>query len=241
MLGRHRTELIMCGRFGQHLSWAEIVELYNLTMAPGPNAYHENWNVAPTQDVAVVRFNPEDRARHGDLIRWGLVPHWAKDVKIAYKTINARCETVASTAAFRSAFKAGRRCVVPANGFYEWKKTDDPKVKQPYWITRADGKPLSLAGLWEGWKDPASGEWLRTFTIITTTPNALVEQLHDRMPVVLHDEDVPAWLGEVPATPEELQAMLKPYPAELMRMWPVDRRVGNPRNTGPDLILEVAV
>lgn len=142
----------MCGRFGQHLSWEEIVALYNLTREPGPNAYRENWNVAPTHDVAVVRFNPEDQARHGDLLRWGLLPHWAKDVKIAYKTINARCETVATMASFREAFRRGRRCIIPASGFYEWKVlgTGPKPPTQPYWISRADGAPLAWRGSGRG-------------------------------------------------------------------------------------------
>lgn len=224
----------MCGRFGQHLTWRQINALYGLTDAPAPNAYRERWNAAPSQDLAVLRHNPETGARSADLLRWGLVPHWAKDPKIAFKTINARAETIASAASFRAAFAKGRRAVVPANGFYEWKA--GPEGKQPYWITRADGVPLSLAALWEGWRDPDSGEWLRSFTIVTTEANELLAPLHTRMPVILDEADIPAWLGEAPATPEALQALLRPFPSERLTLWPVDRKVGNVRNEGPELI-----
>jgi hypothetical protein len=151
------------------------------------------------------------------MIRWGLLPSWAKDRKLAWKMINARAETVTTAAAFKKAFEK-RRCLLPVDGFFEWKKVG--KEKRPYMIAMADGEAFTLAGLWENWKDPDSGEWVRTFTIITTDANELVAQLHDRMPVVIAPEDRERWLKG--PNPKEL---LKPYPAERMTMWPVSPKL----------------
>lgn len=224
----------MCARFGQFIPWDKLVELYGLEDEPAPNAYTDHYNAAPTLDLAVVRHSAKDGRRHGDLLRWGLVPSWAKDAAIGRKTINSRAESVATASTVRAAFAKGRRCVVPADGFYEWKATGDGR--QPYWISRADGKPLNIAGLWEGWKDPQSGEWLRTFTIVTTDANELIGLLHHRMPAILEDADIPAWLGEAETSPEALQALLRPFPSDLLRMWPVSRAVGNVRAEGAMLI-----
>ena len=153
--------------------------------------------------------------------------------------INGMAETVASKPAFREAFRRGRRCLVPVDGFYEWAKT--PKAKQPYLIGMADGSPLALAGLWEQWKDPQpGGEVVQTFTVLTTEPNELCAPIHNRMPAILGRENWSAWLGEVHVPQGELIGMLRPYPASLMRAYSVNRRVGNVRNNDPGLLTEIA-
>ena len=192
-----------------------------------PNA-PPHYNGAPGQDYLIARSHPDTQDTTLDLIRWGLLPSWAKDRKIAYKLINARAETVATASAFRKAFEK-RRCLVPVDGFFEWKKVGNQK--RPYMIAMADRAPFTLAGLWENWKDPESGEWVRTFTIITTDANELAAQLHDRMPVVIAPEDRERWLkGADPAD------LLKPFPAERMIMWPVSPKLNSPKNDSPDLL-----
>ena len=163
------------------------------------------------------------------MIRWGLLPPWAKDRKMAWKMINARAETVSTAPAFRKAF-AERRCLVPVDGFFEWEKVG--KEKRPHMIAMLDRQPFTLAGLWENWKDPETGEWVRTFTIITTDANELVAELHDRMPVIIGKPDRKRWLSR----DEEPDDLLRPYPAELMMMWPVSTKVNSPKNEGRELI-----
>jgi len=183
--------------------------------------------------MAVVRQDGSSGGRRLDVLRWGLIPRWAKDADPGFSAFNARAETVATQPAFREAFKA-RRCIVPATGFYEWQKqTGAPKSakKQPYHIRRADGRPLALAGLWERWTS-ADGEVVESFTIITTTPNEFMRELHDRMPVILAREDYDTWLnGE--STPEQLQALLRPCPSEWLTATPVGPPPQSPRAKGP--------
>lgn len=169
-------------------------------------------------------------ARTLTLMRWGLIPSWAKDIKIGYSTFNARAENVDNRPAFRSAWRAGRRCLVVADGYYEWRYAD----KQPFAVSLSHRRPMTFVGLWEAWRAP-DGKSLKSFTIITTTANELLEPFHGRMPVLLDANHWPAWLGEVPLTDAGLKALLKPYPDAGMVFWPVDRRVGNARNDGPDL------
>lgn len=157
-----------------------------------------------------------------------MIPSWAKDRKVACKFINARAESVATTGAFKTAY-VKRRCLVPVDGFFEWRTVG--KVKQPYAIGMVDGQPFTLAGLWENWKDPDTGEWTRTFTIVTTSANELVAKLHDRMPVVIAEQDRDRWLSE--PDPSDL---LRPYPADLMTMWPVSRDVNAPKNDHANLL-----
>jgi putative SOS response-associated peptidase YedK len=225
----------MCGPFLNKLPAAEIARIFR-TSNPLPN-YPARYNIAPTQPVLTVRFNPETRERSLDALRWGLVPHWAKDLSFGYKTINARAETVAKTSAFRDTFKS-RRCIIPASGFYEWKKTPDGKV--PYAIVPAEEPLFAFAGLWENWRDKSAGEgseWIRTCAIITGEPNEVAAQIHDRMPVILPEETWARWLGEEPAEKEELQALLlKPFPSERMRAYSVSTRVNSPKNDVPELI-----
>jgi putative SOS response-associated peptidase YedK len=199
---------------------------------PTPN-FAPSWNVAPTDQLPIVRYDPKAGSRTLDLMRWGLIPYWAKDIKIGFSTINAMAETVDTKPVFREAFKR-RRCLVPVDNFYEWKKLD-AKEKQPYAIALADRSVMALAGLWETWRSPAK-ETVRSFTIVTTTPNELCAPIHNRMPVILAAETWPAWLGEEPAEPAQLQALLAPYPADRMTLWPVDKRVGNVKNNDPSLI-----
>jgi putative SOS response-associated peptidase YedK len=163
-------------------------------------------------------------------MRWGLIPSWANDIKAGYSTFNARAEALDTRPAFRDAWKAGRRCLVIADGYYEWRDAD----KQPFAVALGNRGPMTLAGLWDCWRAP-DGDTLKSFTIITTTANELLEPLHGRMPVVLGADRWAAWLGESAATHAELKAMLKPYPGGAMTFWPVDRRVGNVRNDSPDL------
>jgi putative SOS response-associated peptidase YedK len=163
-------------------------------------------------------------------MRWGLIPSWAKDHKIGYSTFNARAEGVDNRPAFRAAWRTGRRCLIIADGYYEWREAD----KQPFAVGLGNRGPMTFAGLWDQWRAP-DGATLKSFTIITTTANELLEPLHGRMPVVLAPDRWPAWLGESAASDAELKAMLRPYPGTAMAFWPVDRRVGNVRNDSPDL------
>jgi putative SOS response-associated peptidase YedK len=222
----------MCGRFLLSKSPDEIARWF-ATRNATPNS-RPRYNIAPTQDVLAVRFNPETSERTLDALWWGLVPYWAKDVKIGYSLINAKAETVAEKPAFREAFKS-RRCLIAADGFYEWKKFD-AKIKQPYAITLKNRSVFGFAGLWERWKDKASGEVLRSCTIITTTPNEVCAPIHDRMPVIVAPEDYGKWLGEQEADPVRLLQTLKPFPAEAMMAFPVDARVGNVKNDDADLL-----
>jgi putative SOS response-associated peptidase YedK len=184
-------------------------------------------NVAPTDSLPIVRYDASAGARALDLMRWGLVPYWAKDIKIGFSTINAMAETVDTKPVFREAFQR-RRCIVPIDNFYEWKKLG-PKEKQPYAIPLADRSLMSLAGLWETWRSPAK-ETIRSFTIVTTTPNELCGELHNRMPVILPPDTWSTWLGESePAEPSQLKSMLVPYAGEMVA-WSVSQRVGNVKN-----------
>jgi putative SOS response-associated peptidase YedK len=209
----------MCGRYFQQRGPASVARYFE-TVNPLPNT-PASWNRAPTQEALVVRRHPETGARHLDALRWGLVPRWAKDASGAAKMINARAETLAEKPAFRDAF-ARRRCLVTADGFYEWRT--EGRSKQPFAIALAGGEPMALAGLWEGWRAP-DGSILRSCTIITTSANAKLAAIHHRMPVILPRADWPRWLGETAAEPAELQALLRPLPPEDVLAWPVSPRV----------------
>jgi putative SOS response-associated peptidase YedK len=211
----------MCGRYFQQRGPAEVARYFE-TVNPLPNLA-PSWNRAPTQDALVVRRHPETGARHLDPLRWGLVPRWAKDPSVGSRMINARGESLAEKPAFRDAY-ARRRCIVTADGFYEWRA--EGKAKQAYAVAMRDGAPMPLAGLWEGWRAP-DGAILRTCTIVTTEANKRLSAIHERMPVILPKEAWPLWLGEeTPEGSEALQALLRPYPAEGLAVWPVANRVG---------------
>jgi putative SOS response-associated peptidase YedK len=227
----------MCGRVAQKTPLSEIRVLFE-TVNPVPNAA-PTYNGAPNDTLPVVRLNHDGR-RCLDLLRWGLVPWWSKDIKIGAHCINAMAETVATKPAFRDPFARGQRCIVPVDAFYEWKKT--PTGKQPYAIVSADGQPFAMAGLWEHWRDRAVGDVLQSFTIITTVPNELCAPIHDRMPAILPRDKWVTWLGEREVDADDLRWMvLRPYPAALMRAYPVAARVGSVRNNDPALLNEISI
>lgn len=192
--------------------------------------YRPRWNAAPSSLLPVVLS--ENGGRRLTLMRWGLVPSWARSSKIGYSTFNARAEDMDTRPAFRGAWRARRRCLVVADGYYEWRRED----KQPFAVALANRGPLIFAGLWDLWRDRAAPDArpMRSFAIITTQANALLRPLHDRMPALLTADRWGAWLGETTATDGEIKAMIEPYPGA-MDFWPVDKRVGNVRNDSPDL------
>lgn len=188
--------------------------------------------MAPQTFQSVVRLNRDTRGREIVMMRWGLIPYWAKDPKIGISTINAKAERVATAPSFREAFRK-RRCLVPADAFLEWQKID-AKTRQPFAIALKSGEPYGFAGLWERWRDKASNTELLTFSVITTDPNAVVEHLHNRMPVILPEHDCNRWLEvDSPQLPIDL---LRPYEAEQMTAWEVDKRIGDARNDSLDLL-----
>jgi putative SOS response-associated peptidase YedK len=222
----------MCGRYTITISEDELIARYMIEEPT--NRYHQSrFNVAPTQRVPVI-LNDEGVLKL-DAFRWGLVPFWAKDLKIGYTMINARADTVTTKPAFKNAFKQ-RRCLIPADGFYEWKKIGSDK--QPYRILLRDEKIFSMAGLWEAWNSP-DGEKIFSCSIITTEPNELMVDIHDRMPMILSREDEKKWLDKNQSV-KDLKAMLQPFPAERMRAYPVSKVVGNVKNQGNELIVEVS-
>lgn len=227
----------MCGRFTQRQPLANVAQDFEARLAAPEARYFPQFNAAPTQSVAIVRAEAEGPGRQLALVRWGLIPSWAKDMKIGNSTINARGETVAEKPAFRSAFKK-RRCLVVADGFYEWKKGG--KVKQPYFIHRTDDKPFAFAGLWETWYGPdkeAKGEPLETCTIVTTTANDLMSPLHDRMPVILNPIDYDLWLDPTIADREKLEPLIVPYEGDEFTSTQVSTFVNNVRNQGPECVV----
>jgi putative SOS response-associated peptidase YedK len=164
-------------------------------------------------------------------LRWGLIPYWCEDPKGGRKPINAKCETVQTLPTFRDAYRK-RRCIVPVDGFFEWKAIKGQRAKQPYAIAMKDGSPFGLGGLWENWKDPKSDEWIRTFAIITTDANEMVDEIHDRMPLIIAPRDYGRWLSDDP-DPHDL---MRVFPAEPMRMWPISTRVNRPENDDPSIV-----
>jgi putative SOS response-associated peptidase YedK len=190
--------------------------------------YRPSWNAAPTAKLPVVISCNGKRTL--TLMRWGLVPSWANDIKIGYSTFNARAEGLDRRPAFRTAWQAGRRCLVVADGYYEWRAAD----KQPFAVALDNRGLMTFAGLWDLWRTPG-GQPLKSFAVVTTQANERLSALHDRMPVLLRPDDWPAWLGETAATASELKNMLKPYPDGAITYWPVGRRIGNVHNDSPDL------
>jgi putative SOS response-associated peptidase YedK len=226
----------MCGRFTQQRPSAELAALFgaeDLAESPGGR-----FNLAP-QQLGLVVVEREDLRRAIVPYRWGFIPSWAKDPRIGNRLINARAETVAVTPAFRASFLK-RRCIVPADGFYEWQRLS-PRLRQPNLVRRVDGLPMEFAGLWSIWRDPTQpeAEPVRTFSIVTTAANATLAPIHDRMPVLLAPADRDRWLAPTPADPGELIGLLRPAPDDLLELFPVSRRVNDVRNEGPELVLPV--
>lgn len=226
----------MCGRYYRRSDKQRIAEAFRVGVPPRFDILPD-YNIAPQTFQPVVRLDRDTGERELASLRWGLIPYWSKDAKIGARTINAKAETIASNSLFREAFLR-RRCLIPADGFFEWQKTGT-KSRQAWAMALRDGSMLALAGLWERWKDPATGEPLETYTVITTDANELAAPIHDRMPVILAPKDYERWLA--PADPERLPVdLLRPLPAEEMTAWKVGAGVGNVRNNDASLCAPVS-
>ena len=221
----------MCGRYSLK---ADISQLALRFEFAGDDVVHKPaYNIAPTQQVLTVTNDGERKAEH---MRWGLIPFWAKDAKIGYRMINARGETVAEKPSFRTALRK-RRCLIPADGFYEWQKLGG-KQKRPMRITLKSDEPFAFAGLWETWKDP-EGALVKSCTIITTSANELLSPIHHRMPVILPREQESLWLDQAIENPLALASAIAPYPDSELEAFEVSPLVNNARNTGPEVMLPV--
>ncbi|HLO86843.1 MAG TPA: SOS response-associated peptidase [Nostocaceae cyanobacterium] len=223
----------MCGRFTLHLSSEALTAFFEIQEVTDIDA---RFNIAPTQNVVAVLQNQQSNRRYLHHLRWGLIPAWAKDASMGTKLINARAETAAQKPAFRSAFKH-RRCLIVADGFYEWQKQGTKK--QPFYFHLRDGQPFAFAGLWERWRNPDK-EDIDSCTILTTGANELMQPIHDRMPVILHPEDYNLWLDPQVQTPELLQPLLQPYPTAAMTAYPVSTWVNNARHDDSKCIVPVS-
>ena len=221
----------MCGRITQksgELPGLVTVSLIEEQFAP-------RWNGAPSQQFWVIRRHPDTGEYRRDRLTWGLIPYWVKEPDGGRKPINARAENVASLPSFRNAY-AKRRCLVPVDNFFEWKAIKGEKAKQPYAIAMKDGSPFAIAGIWEGWKHPETGEIIRTFAVITIEANELVAEIHNRMPVIIAPENYDRWLSPIEPDPRDL---LAPYPSEPIVIWPISMRVNAPRNDSEDILERV--
>jgi putative SOS response-associated peptidase YedK len=231
----------MCGRFALYTPPARLAHYFGAALGEGAEDEQPSWNVAPTDEVLGVRDRPQpdgtDPQRLLMSFRWGLIPWWSKDSKSASRLINARSETVLTRASFREAFEK-RRIIVPADGFYEWRRTKGGG-KQPHFFTRVDGAPMAFAGLAERWRDkhlPEDAPPIRSCTVITTTAGPDMEGIHDRMPVLLDPATFDLWLDPANEDTEGLRALLQPLPPGTLAHHPVDQRIGNVRNNDPALI-----
>jgi putative SOS response-associated peptidase YedK len=222
----------MYGRYVRRSDKQKIAEHFAVH-GPSLPDFGPSWNVARQTFQPIVRLNRDTGEREIVLMRWGLIPYWAKDISIGLRTINAKAETITSAPAFREAIKY-RRCLVAADAFYEWQKLN-AKTKQPFAIALKSKEPYAFAGLWEKWKHRKAGTELLTFTVITTDPNELVQPMHDRMPVIMPEKDYDRWLepGDPDRPPIDL---LRPFDADKMLAWKVDKAVGNVKNDRPELI-----
>ena len=214
----------MCGRY--RLSRRKQIIEEQFDAADWQDDWNPRYNIAPTQPVPVIRRHPEEPIRQISTMRWGLVPYWAKDPSITTGTINAKSETAATKPAFRDPLKF-RRCLIPADGFYEWQRKGNSK--QPFCFEVNNGGLFAFAGLWDGWKD-SSGRWVKTCSILTTTPNAVTSAIHDRMPVILDPNSYDLWLDPGMQNVAAISELLKPYDARLMRCYPVSTRINHVAN-----------
>lgn len=220
----------MCGRFTLTVNPADLQETFqDYTF---PQQFAPRFNIAPTQPVLAI---PNDDQNMADFFIWGLIPMWAKDPGIGNRMINARGETLEEKPAFRGSLKY-KRCLILADGFYEWKSSPGKKIKTPFFIHLKDRKPFAFAGLWDSWSGP-DGSQIKSCTIITTQPNELTSIIHDRMPVILHPRDYAKWLDPSPQPPDQLKPLIKPFPAELMNAYPVSTLVNTPANDIPELVV----
>jgi putative SOS response-associated peptidase YedK len=219
----------MCGRFAFYSPHEAVTRLFGVAVAAD---VEPRWNIAPTQYVAAVRAGDGGRPALA-MLYWGLVPSWAKERSIGARMINARGETLREKPSFRNAYKR-RRCLILADGYYEWQRSGS--VKQPHFISFTDREPFGMAGLWESWKDPGSGEPLESCCIVTTSPAASVAHVHDRMPVIIPAEARAEWLDAANADVERLDRLLVPWAAAGLVARPVSRRVNDARNQGADLV-----
>ncbi len=221
----------MCGRYSQSQSAEIIAQAFQVDNVP---TLKPRYNIAPTQSVPTVLQTSASTNRQFKMLHWGLIPSWAKDQKMGARLINARAETVAEKPAFRSAFKQ-RRCLVLADGFYEWQQQENNKQKQPFYFCYQDGRPFAFAGLWEHWED-ATGEEIESCSLLTTEPNELMSTIHNRMPVILEPKDYDLWLDPEVKKPELLQPLLRPYVSEEMTAYPVSKTVNKPSNDSTECI-----
>ena len=221
----------MCGRYSQTKSGEAIAQTFNLSATPDPQP---RYNIAPTQPVSAIAQTEDEREYR--VFQWGLVPSWAKDPSIGSRMINARSETAAEKPSFRAAFKR-RRCLIVADGFYEWQKTGGKK--QPYYVQVKDQEIFGFAGLWETWQS-GDGSHLESCTILTTEPNGLMETIHNRMPVIVHPEDFDLWLDPSLQDGRHVQHLLRPYEDEAMDAYAVSTTVNNPRNESPECVEPVS-
>ena len=219
----------MCGRFTLTVDPAELQEAF--ADYSFPSNFAARYNIVPSQPVLAI---PNDGRNAADFFVWGLIPSWSKDPAIGGRLINARGETIAEKPSFRSGFKY-KRCLIPADGFYEWKSQPGTKTKIPHFIHMKARVPFAFAGLWDEWHSP-DGSSIRSCTIITTEPNTLMAGIHNRMPVILNRRDYAAWLETTPQTPERLLLLIKPFPADKMSAYPVSTMVNSPTNDRAELI-----
>ena len=222
----------MCGRYTLSQLPEAIAQTFGIQQVLD---LQPQYNIAPTQIVAAILHNPESNRRELQQLRWGLIPSWAKDPGISVKMINARAETVAEKPSFRAAFKR-RRCLVVADGFYEWQRQENKK--QPFYFRLQDEQPFGFAGLWEQWQSP-EGKEVASCTIVTTEANELMQSVHNRMPVILKPEDYDLWLNPQLQAPDTLQQLLQPYLSEAMTAYPVSTVVNSPKNNTPECIVPI--
>ncbi|WP_439580409.1 SOS response-associated peptidase [Elioraea sp.] len=226
----------MCGRFTKHMSHNERAALRAREWRQTPrnllNLFRPRFNITPSQEVEVIRRHPDTDELHEDPLVWGFVPRWTKDLKSARRPINARAETVRTSAMFRDSFER-RRCIVPMDAFYEWAGEKPPK--QPFAVARRDGQEMLVAGIWDGWRAP-DGSILRTFAVITTDANETLLPIHHRMPLIIDPTDVEIWLGDDADAAGEL---MKPAPNDVLRAWPVSRAVNDVRRDDPELLAPI--
>lgn len=223
----------MCGRFTMTIDPEHLQEAFPWAIIP--NDLTPRFNIAPSQPVAVIPNNGDNRV---SMYKWGLIPSWSKDPSIGDRMINARAETLAEKPSFRNAYRR-RRCLILADGFYEWQQNPGMKTKQPVYIRLRDNHPFAFAGLWELWNSPDGSE-IRSCTIITTQPNSLLEPIHNRMPVILHQDNYSLWLSSEDQLPSALNNLLVPYPSSEMTAYPVSKMVNRPEVDSADLIRPIA-